>query len=118
MIACISPYANAYEDTLNTLKYANRAKNIKTVARRNVLNVSHHISNYTEIINRLKNEIESLRSQLSERELPMSSSAKFPNTPLESGQIAINTHFANEAKIRKRILESEQSIKECGFKLY
>jgi kinesin family protein 18/19 len=62
MIACVSPYANAYEDTLNTLKYANRAKNIKTYAQRNVLNVSHHISNYTEIISRLKSEIDTLRA--------------------------------------------------------
>jgi kinesin family protein 18/19 len=62
MIACVSPFSNAYEDTLNTLKYANRAKNIKTVAQRNVLNVSHHISNYTDIINKLKSEVTDLRS--------------------------------------------------------
>ena len=28
MIACIAPSIDLYEDTLNTLKYANRAKNI------------------------------------------------------------------------------------------
>ena len=50
MIANISPAYTAYEDTLNTLKYADRAKQIKTTAKRNVLNVEYHISNYTKII--------------------------------------------------------------------
>jgi len=51
MIANISPAFPAYEDTLNTLKYADRAKQIKTIVKRNVLNVQFHISNYTKIIN-------------------------------------------------------------------
>ena len=39
MIACISPVGSHYEESLNTLKYANRAKNIKTTNyRRNVFN--------------------------------------------------------------------------------
>ena len=66
MITNISPAFTAYEDTLNTLKYADRAKQIKTVVKRNVLNVEFHISNYTKIINQLREEIISLRSQLSQ----------------------------------------------------
>ncbi len=66
MITNISPAFTAYEDTLNTLKYADRAKQIKTVVKRNVLNVEFHISNYTKIINQLREEILSLRNQLSQ----------------------------------------------------
>ncbi len=47
MIANISPSSACFEDTHNTLKYANRAKNIKTNVQRNVLNVEYHISKYT-----------------------------------------------------------------------
>ena len=47
MIANISPSSSCYEDTHNTLKYANRAKNIKTKVQRNVLNVEYHVSKYT-----------------------------------------------------------------------
>lgn len=47
MIANIAPSNLCYEDTHNTLKYANRAKNIKTKAIRNVLNVEYHVSKYT-----------------------------------------------------------------------
>lgn len=61
MITNISPAFSAYEDTLNTLKYADRAKQIKTVVKRNVLNVEYHISNYTKIINQLWDEIVNLR---------------------------------------------------------
>jgi kinesin family protein 18/19 len=64
MIANISPSATSFEDTSNTLKYANRAKKIKTYVNRNVLNVQYHISNYNDIIKNLKSEITELRSLL------------------------------------------------------
>ena len=64
MIANVSPSINAFDDTYNTLKYANRAKNIKTVVTRNVLNAQYHISNYVNIINGLKNEVNQLKKQL------------------------------------------------------
>ena len=46
MIACVSPATVAYEDSNNTLKYANRAKQIKTNIQRNVLSAEYHISKY------------------------------------------------------------------------
>ena len=64
MIANISPSNICYEDTHNTLKYANRAKNIKTSVHRNVLNVQYHVSKYTQIITNLRNEIADLKLQL------------------------------------------------------
>ena len=64
MIANVSPSINTFDDTYNTLKYANRAKNIKTVVTRNVLNAQYHISNYVNIINNLKSEITQLKQQL------------------------------------------------------
>lgn len=50
MIANISPSNESYEDTHNTLKYANWAKNIKTQAFKNSVMVDYHISKYTSII--------------------------------------------------------------------
>ena len=64
MIANVSPSINTFDDTYNTLKYANRAKNIKTMVSRNVLNAQYHISNYVNIINGLKNEVNQLKKQL------------------------------------------------------
>jgi len=47
MIANISPSNDSYEDTHNTLKYANWAKNIKTQAFKNSVMVDYHVSKYT-----------------------------------------------------------------------
>ena len=67
MIANIGPSNQCYDDTQNTLKYANRAKNIKTNITRNVLNVEYHVSKYTTIIQQLKGEISELKNQLSQQ---------------------------------------------------
>lgn len=64
MIANISPYLFVLDETLNTLKYANRAKNIKTNIKRNTLDVDYHISKYDEVISNLQAEAENLRHQL------------------------------------------------------
>jgi len=61
MIANVSPSSYNYEDTHNTPKYANRAKNIKNKAIKNTHNVQYHVSRYAEIIERLKNEISTLK---------------------------------------------------------
>ncbi|XP_032621163.1 kinesin-like protein KIF18B, partial [Chelonoidis abingdonii] len=56
MIAAISPSALAYEDTYNTLKYANRAKEIKLSLKSNVLSLDCHITKYAAICEQLKAE--------------------------------------------------------------
>jgi len=58
MIATVSPAGNQNEETINTLKYANRAKNIKMKVEPNKKMVSHHISAYKNIISDLRGEIE------------------------------------------------------------
>merc|ERR1719245_2476252 len=64
MIAAVSPHHLNYEDTHNTLKYASRAKNIKTKAVRNVVRVNCHVSKYTDIIKDLRGEIADLKAKL------------------------------------------------------
>ena len=49
------------EETMNTLKYASRARRIKKKLIKNVKEVEHHISVYKEIINSLKDEVDSLK---------------------------------------------------------
>lgn len=44
MIANISPSHLSYEDTLNTLKYANRAKNIRVSASQQLIQPDDHVS--------------------------------------------------------------------------
>ena len=54
MMACVSPSSNNMEETLNCLRYANRAKNIKTDVVRNSLNAEEHIKRYADMIKSLR----------------------------------------------------------------
>lgn len=63
MMCNISPAASQFEETLNTLKYANRAKRIKTKPRENKKLVELHIAEYKNIIKELKTEIDDLRER-------------------------------------------------------
>ncbi|KAJ7937322.1 kinesin-like protein [Mycena leptocephala] len=65
MIVCVAPTSNHFDDTHNTLVYADRATKIKTrVVTRNVVNVDRHVGRYVEAINRLNIEIEELKAKL------------------------------------------------------
>nr|XP_008519593.1 PREDICTED: kinesin-like protein KIF19 [Equus przewalskii] len=68
MIAHISPASTSFEESRTTLLYAYRAKNIKTRVKRNLLNVSLRIAQYTDVISDLRREIERLKSKLETRE--------------------------------------------------
>lgn len=57
MIACLSPADNNYDETLSTLRYANRAKNIKNKPKINEDPKDTMLRQYQEEINRLKSLI-------------------------------------------------------------
>ncbi|XP_048241459.1 kinesin-like protein KIF18A, partial [Haliotis rufescens] len=64
MIAAVSPSSMSYEDTYNTLKYADRAKHIRAMLKKNILNVDFHVSRYGQIVEDLRKEIGELKSRL------------------------------------------------------
>jgi hypothetical protein len=68
MISNVSPSTLSYEDTFNTLQYANRAKNIKTKVRHNEINLVVHVSQYKDIIADLRKEVEEWKHKCSSYE--------------------------------------------------
>lgn len=54
MVACLSPADNNYEETLSTLRYANRAKNIKNKPKINEDPKDALLREYQDEIKRLK----------------------------------------------------------------
>ena len=68
MIANVSPSSMSFEDTYNTLNYANRAKNIKTTVVRNVVSVDFHVTRYKQIVTELRSEIDELKAKLLQME--------------------------------------------------
>jgi kinesin family protein 3/17 len=63
MIAALSPAADNYEETLSTLRYANRAKNIKNKPKINE-------DPKDAMLRELQEEINLLKAQLSGKGLP------------------------------------------------
>ncbi|CAL8106513.1 unnamed protein product [Calicophoron daubneyi] len=64
MIACLSPADNNYDETLSTLRYANRAKNIQNKPKINEDPKDALLRQYQDEINRLKQMLE-------ERQMPV-----------------------------------------------
>lgn len=85
MIVCVSPSSKHYDETLNTLKYADRAKKIKTKVIRNEHNLDRHVGSYLKMITEQKAEIEELRRRESK---------------------AVGTAMAHAEKARKKCLRA------------
>ena len=64
MIVCVSPSSAHYDETHNTLKYANQAKNIQTKVTRNLLHIDRHVAQYVQAIASLRQEVQELKEKL------------------------------------------------------
>uniref|UniRef100_A0A3P8ZTN3 Kinesin-like protein n=1 Tax=Esox lucius TaxID=8010 RepID=A0A3P8ZTN3_ESOLU len=123
MIANISPSSKSFDDTHNTLKYANRAKEIKSSLKRNVVSLDSHISEYAVICERQRQEIIQLKEKLKgydERKM-----ANIENTSNKSIALVNKKHiffvrmseslksiFSSRTQIRKECLVLERQLKE------
>ena len=63
MIVCVSPSSAHFDETQNTLRYANRAKNIQTKVTRNVYNVNRHVKDFLKKIDEQMTLINELKAQ-------------------------------------------------------
>ncbi|CAH6788144.1 Kif18a [Phodopus roborovskii] len=126
MIAAVSPSSLFYDDTYNTLKYANRAKDIKSSLKSNVLNVNSHISQYVKICNMQKAEILMLKEKLKAYEeqkalTDKNDSAKSVPSNIQVKEIKrfqeiLKCLFQNREGIRQEYLKLEMLLKENELK--
>jgi kinesin family protein 18/19 len=68
MIVCVSPSSAHFDETQNTLRYANRAKNIQTKVTKNVFNVNRHVKDYLKKIDEQRQLIEELMKKQNDHE--------------------------------------------------
>lgn len=68
MIVCVSPSSAHFDETQNTLRYANRAKNIQTKVTRNVYNVNRHVKDFLVKIDEQMAMINELKAQQKDSE--------------------------------------------------
>ncbi|KFU94619.1 Kinesin-like KIF18A, partial [Chaetura pelagica] len=127
MIAAVSPSSMFYDDTYNTLKYANRAKDIKSSLKSNVVSVDSHISQYVKICNEQKKEILKLKEKLREYEekqagIPENHDGEFlsknQQAEIQRYKETLKSVFANREEIRKEYLKLELQLKENTLKTY
>ncbi|NXX82366.1 KI18A protein, partial [Urocolius indicus] len=127
MIAAVSPSSMFYDDTYNTLKYANRAKDIKSSLKSNVVSLDSHISQYVKICDEQKKEILMLKEKLREYEEKQASVPNSNNAAVLSNnqQAEIQRYkeilknvFSNREEIRKEYLKLEMQLKENTLKTH
>ena len=139
MISTISPSLYCLDETLNTLNYSNRAKNITTIIKKNVINVvdrESQVNKYKEIITNLSDELEAKRNQLAvitnnKYLLPKKDSSNNNlldlglNSKMDKLSKEITSHFNEEVRVKLEVFEVKKNIsnlinnlKDKEFSLY
>ncbi|XP_043709084.1 kinesin-like protein KIN-8B [Telopea speciosissima] len=114
MIATISPADNQYHHTVNTLKYADRAKEIKTHIQRNVGTVDTHVADYQRMIDGLQIEVCQLRKELAEKDSQLSVKPTEKAVDDELSWLNILSHETSEnvqerINLQKALFELEET---------
>ncbi|KAI0853488.1 kinesin-domain-containing protein [Daldinia vernicosa] len=105
MIVCVSPSSAHFDETQNTLRYANRAKNIQTKVTRNVFNVNRHVKDFLVKIDEQMALINELKAQQKDAERTFF--AKFQkqlekrNWSVKEGVQRIQTAYENSSSERQ-----------------
>ncbi|XP_056382654.1 kinesin-like protein KIF18A isoform X2 [Hyla sarda] len=125
MIAAVSPSSLSYDDTYNTLKYANRAKDIKSAVKSNVVSLDSHISQYAKICEQQKKEITMLKEKLKnyeEQKIPeQSKQNQLSATNKQQAEIKrcqdhLQCIFKNREEIRTEYCNLEMRLKQTELK--
>ncbi|KAH1013631.1 hypothetical protein HUJ04_002597 [Dendroctonus ponderosae] len=115
MIANVSPSSIHYDDTYNTLKYATRAKNIKSIIKKNIVNAELHADKYIKMVDDLQSENAQLKSELATLKKQYEElQTKF--TQVSNGDICAvdncNSQDAGQENIAAGLLQGNQELKK------
>ncbi|KAM6898429.1 kinesin-like protein KIF19 [Lycodopsis pacificus] len=108
MIAHISPASVGFEESRNTLAYADRAKSIRTRVKKNLINVSYHIAQYTNIISDLRSEIQRLKKKIADQ---ASRQLNSDRTDIRHVQAEVQAHSSHQSRaemdqLREQLLDA------------
>ncbi|XP_052801091.1 uncharacterized protein LOC128231881 [Mya arenaria] len=124
MIAAVSPSSMSYEDTYNTLRYADRAKHIKATLKKNVLNVDFHMAQYGKIVQELRKEIKELKGKLQAYEdgkmissrQPAASVVQVANWARYQGEL-LRLYVGHQTRVSEQ-LQGEVTLRNLQWKMY
>lgn len=106
MIVCVSPSSAHFDETQNTLRYANRAKNIQTKVTKNVFNVNRHVKDYLKKIDEQRVLIDELMKK--QKDSDASAFVKFQKQS-EKKEIIVREAIG---RLRQAYSDSETDRKE------
>ncbi|KAK2597255.1 hypothetical protein N8I77_013115 [Diaporthe amygdali] len=115
MIVCVSPSSEHFDETQNTLRYANRAKNIQTKVTRNVFNVNRHVKDFLVKIDEQMEQIKQLQAEKKTAEA--TSFAKFKKNVekrqqvYREGVLRIRTAYENSSAERQEKINTMKHLK-------
>lgn len=117
MIVCLAPASNHYDDTQNTLKYANRAKDIKTKVSRNFINVDRHVGQYVEAINRLNDEVKQLKAKLAGKMGAEGDVQKRKKAEAKAELERVRADLASKADQTRKMLLEGAACEVCSYRV-
>ena len=130
MISTISPSLFSVDETVNTLLFANRAKNVQTIVKKNIISnvnnnlkdkneadMEYQINKYDEIISNLNSELENLRHNLAVKTHNQhllrggnDYSNNNVNSKIDKITREITTHFNDEIRMKNEIIDIQKNI--------
>ena len=116
MIVCVSPSSQHFDETQNTLRYANRAKNIQTKSVRNVYNVDRHVKDYLKKIDEQMNRINELTAQ--QKQYEELAFVKFRKAEVKRSELAhegvlrIRAAYDHSAEERKERMNNMKRLRQ------
>ncbi|KAK6386931.1 tubulin-dependent ATPase kip3 [Exophiala oligosperma] len=121
MIVCVSPSSAHFDETQNTLRYANRAKNIQTKVTRNVYNVNRHVKDFLVKIDEQMALINELKAQQKDYEAVAFAKFKKLNEKKETiareGVQRIRSAYEHSAIERQERTNNMIKLKQLGRRI-
>ena len=117
MIVCVSPSSAHFDETQNTLRYANRAKNIQTKVTKNVFNVNRHVKDYLKKIDEQRALIDELMKK--QKDFEGSAFVKYQKQSekkegiLRDAIIRLRGAYDDSAKERRERLGTLKTLKQA-----
>ncbi|XP_065361380.1 kinesin-like protein KIF18A [Calliphora vicina] len=117
MVANVSMSSLTYEDTYNTLKYASRAKKIRTTLRQNALKTNMPKEFYVKKVNELMEENERLKQSNIALEAKASKATTFDEAELRPWYTRIDQIFASIIKTQEQYISLKSRVKNLTFRI-
>ncbi|XP_011195760.1 kinesin-like protein KIF18A [Zeugodacus cucurbitae] len=116
MVANVSMSSLTYEDTYNTLKYASRAKKIRTTLKQNVLKSNMPKDFYIKRVTELMAENERLKAKVTQLEKSSEATRSYNESELKAWYSKIDAVYSSVIKTQEYVIGNQSKIKSMNFR--